>query len=135
MVDGILRKNRGCDLSTRLSGQRYLVLLADTGPRGANSAAERIRQTIECSYFDHPLGRIQLQASVGVTDVRKNDSVETLLDRLARCMSTAKKAGRNCTSLDEGTGPVCLMAPKLEIRPQSAVVRTEEQDAERAATT
>ena len=120
MINGVLRKNRGVDFTVRCSGQRYIVVLADTGPRGANSAAERIRQTIEQCYFEHPFGKIQITISAGVSDIRPHDCLETLFDRLQRAIRTAKQAGRNCAALDEGTGPICLMAPQLRIREHSA---------------
>ncbi len=84
MINGVLRKNRGIDFTVRYTGQRYVVVLADTGPRGANSAAERIRQTIEQCYFEHPLGKIQVTISAGVSDIRAHDSLDTLFDRLQR---------------------------------------------------
>ncbi len=115
MINGVLRKNRGVDFTVRFTGQRYVVVLADTGPRGANSAAERIRQTIEQCYFEHPFGKIQVTVSAGVSDIRPHDCLETLFDRLQRAIRTAKQAGRNCAALDEGTGPICLMAPQLRI--------------------
>lgn len=120
MINGVLRKNRGVDFTVRCTGQRYVVVLADTGPRGANSAAERIRQTIEQCYFEHPFGKIQVTVSAGVSDIRPHDGLATLFDRLQRAIRTAKQAGRNCAALDEGTGPICLMAPQLRIREHSA---------------
>jgi diguanylate cyclase len=130
MINGVLRKNRGIDFTVRCTGQRYLVVLADTGPRGANSAAERIRQTIEQCYFEHPLGKIQVTISAGVSDIRPHDGLETLFDRLQRALRTAKQAGRNCAALDEGTGPICLMAPQLRIREHSAASTIQEAEQE-----
>ncbi len=130
MINGVLRKNRGIDFTVRCSGQRYLVVLADTGPRGANSAAERIRQTIEQCYFEHPFGKIQVTVSAGVSDIRPHDCLDTLFDRLQRAMRTAKQAGRNCAALDEGTGPICLMAPQLRIKEHSAASTIQEVEQE-----
>lgn len=130
MINGVLRKNRGVDFTVRCSGQSYLVVLADTGPRGANSAAERIRQTIEQCYFEHPFGKIQVTVSAGVSDIRPHDCLETLFDRLQRAIRTAKQAGRNCAALDEGTGPICLMAPQLRIREHSAAATIVEVEQE-----
>jgi diguanylate cyclase len=130
MINGVLRKNRGIDFTVRCSGQSYIVVLADTGPRGANSAAERIRQTIEQCYFEHPFGKIQVTVSAGVSDIRPHDSLETLIDRLRRAVRTAKQAGRNCAALDEGTGPICLMAPQLRIREHSAASTIQEVEQE-----
>jgi diguanylate cyclase len=126
MINSALRKNRGVDFTVRFTGQRYIVVLADTGPRGANSAAERIRQTIEQCYFEHPFGKIQVTISAGVSDIRPHDCLETLFDRLQRAIRTAKQAGRNCAALDEGTGPICLMAPQLRIREHSAASTIQE---------
>ncbi len=70
LLDSMLRKSRGFDMTVRFAGHESAFVLPDTGPRGANSALERIRQITECSYFDHHQGQVQLTISAGVTDVR-----------------------------------------------------------------
>jgi diguanylate cyclase (GGDEF)-like protein len=120
LLDSMLRKSRGFDMTVRFAGQRIAFVLPDTGPRGANSALERIRQITECSYFDHHQGQLQLTISAGVTDVRANDDIESLLDRLERALQLAKTSGRNRIALDEGSGPQLLLPPKLDIKPKVA---------------
>jgi diguanylate cyclase len=120
LLDSMLRKSRGFDMTVRFAGQRIAFVLPDTGPRGANSALERIRQITECSYFDHHQGQVQLTISAGVTDVRTNDDIESLLDRLERALQLAKSSGRNRIALDEGSGPQLLLPPKLDIKPKVA---------------
>jgi len=57
LLQDLLRKNRGLDLANRVAGQQFLLVLTDTGPRGANCAAERIRQTVAELKFSHPAAR------------------------------------------------------------------------------
>jgi diguanylate cyclase (GGDEF)-like protein len=100
-----LRQNRGYDVLARYDGQRFVILLGDTGVLEVVSAAERIRETISESVFKLDGKDLELTASCGVTDVRRSDTVERLFERLTKTTRAAKKAGRNQTFADESNQP------------------------------
>lgn len=111
IVDGALRKKRGCDLVARQNGQRFIVMLADTGPHNATSAAERIRQSIAASTFEIAGENVQVSASCGVVEVTTDDDGQSLVRRLEAATALAKKLGRNQTCLDRGAGPAAIENP------------------------
>ena len=116
LLQDLIRKDRGFDVMCRFSGQRFVVFFGDTGPRAANSEIERIRQTIEATSFEYNDAEIQVTVSCGVTEVTAADSTMTLFERLRKTMREAKKAGRNGTCLDDGTGPSIVEPPTFEVK-------------------
>jgi diguanylate cyclase len=116
LLQDLVRKDRGFDVIGRLSGQRFVVFFGDTGPRAATSAIERIRQTICATSFEHGDAEIQMTVSCGVTEVTVIDSTMALFERLRKTMREAKKAGRNGSCLDEGTGPAAVEPPTFEVK-------------------
>lgn len=119
VIDGTLRKKRGCDQVSRHSGQRFVVLLGDTGLRNAGLAAERIRQMIAATTFELVGSRAEVLVSCGVAEVRSDVGFRDAIAQLVRNTNHAKTLGRNTTCLDEGTGPVAIAdAPVYEAKGQ-----------------
>ena len=80
----------------RYGGEEFMVLLPETGDRGALVAAERIRGAVAA----HPVaigGRdISVTVSIGVASFPENgESAETLIAAADQAMYAAKHAGRN----------------------------------------
>ncbi|MDX1961647.1 MAG: GGDEF domain-containing protein [Pirellulales bacterium] len=115
ILQGQMRKSRGNDALGRFAGQLFMMFLPDTGPRGATSAAERLRQTVERASFELSDANVNLTVSIGVTDVRHDDNSESLLARLRACLDAGKKLGPNQTILDEGTGPGTVQPPIYDV--------------------
>jgi len=122
LVDSMLRKERGFDRAARLSGQRFAVFFGDTGPRGANSGVERIRQTIEQTTFQLEDEDERLTASCAVTEIQDGDTSGALLQRLQQALRCAKQAGRNTTAIDEGQGPEIVSPPEFKVVPGTIAV-------------
>ena len=106
------------DVIARFDGQRFVAFLADTGPRGAMSAIERIRQTFAESTFELNGDEFEMTISCGVTEVLNDDTTDILFQRLQRTVRAAKKQGRNRTFLDEGTGAEAVDPPEFEVQGQ-----------------
>lgn len=115
VIDSLLRKERGFDLAARFDGQRIFTLMADTGPRGAMSAIERIRQTVVDTTFDHYGHSIEVTIRAGVAELGPSESAEELFGRLEAALAVATQNGRNCTILDEGNGPTKIDAPEYGV--------------------
>ncbi len=128
LLQDLMRKDRGFDVPCRFAGQRFAVFFGDTGPRAATSAIERVRQTIEATCFEYDRKEIQATVSVAVTEVKIDDSTMTLFERLRKTLREAKKAGRNGTWLDDGTGPTAVEPPTYEVK--GRIVRLQEDAAE-----
>lgn len=114
----IMRSDRGFEFPMRLEGQRFILFFGDIGPRGATSAVERIRQTVQATSFQYDGEELELFVSAGVTEVAPKDTVPKLLTRVSTAMRTAKKNGRNRTFIDEGNGPQPIDPPEYPVRPR-----------------
>lgn len=119
-----LRADRGYDRAVRFSGQNLVLFLGDTGPRNALSAAERIRQTLEVTTFEIGDQTLELSATFAVVEIDKKDTSAKLVKRLQQTLRHAKQAGRNRTSLDEGSGPQDVEPPQFQVK--ARVVRLAE---------
>jgi diguanylate cyclase len=111
IIDASLRRKRGCDVVARFSGQRFVVLMGDTGPQNATSAAERTRQVIAASTIELANENVRVSVSCGVASVLAEDDSRALFGRLSGALSQAKSAGRNKTCMDEGDGPKVIDKP------------------------
>lgn len=81
------------DLAARLGGEEFLVVLPDTGPKGAWLVAERLRARIRA--LPMPLG-VELSASFGVASLPEHATSAAELVRAAdSAMYEAKAIGRN----------------------------------------
>lgn len=92
---------RSSDMLFRFGGEEFLVLLSNTGKKGALMLAERIRHTIkslECKYGEFTL---PLTASLGVACYAMRDNSETLFKKADMALYRAKSDGRNCVRFTE----------------------------------
>jgi diguanylate cyclase (GGDEF)-like protein len=125
LVDDMLRKYSGLDWCGRFAGQRFFIFWADTGPHGAMSVVERIRQTIAQTSFELPQGSVSLTFSAAVTEVLTDDSSKSLFKRLNWTLREAKKGGRNCTFLYNGREPTPVEPPEFDVRPKLVRIEVE----------
>ncbi|MHC2067421.1 sensor domain-containing diguanylate cyclase [Bremerella sp. T1] len=118
----LMRSSRGFEYAMRLEGQRFLLFFGDIGPRGATSAVERIRQTVDGTFFEYDGEELELKISAGVTEMKPDDTIPKLLGRSITALRTAKKNGRNRTFIDEGQGPMPIDPPTYQIREKVVTV-------------
>ncbi len=116
LVDDLLRKYSGLDWCGRFAGQRFFIFWADTGPHGATSVVERIRQTVGETTFRYSKGDLAVTFSAAVTEVFANDATKSLFDRLTDTLHVAKQASRNCTYLYESGGSHPVQPPQFDVR-------------------
>jgi len=100
---------------TQAAGQQFLMSLYDTNANDATSYLEQIRQTIEKTCFQFSGEDIRITVSCAVVEALRDDSAETILDRLTSTLQEAKRYGRNRTFLFEGEYPAPVVPPKLSI--------------------
>ncbi|MBP7348050.1 MAG: GGDEF domain-containing protein [Butyrivibrio sp.] len=98
--DTVLQKVAQCALSVirkqdtlgRWGGEEFLCVLPDTGIEAGVEVAERIRRTIEQTYFSEV---DFVTVSVGVTVALDEDTEEMIYQRVDRALYRAKETGRN----------------------------------------
>ena len=92
-ITGVLRQT---DITGRLGGEEFGMLLPETHLDGAVQLAERVRSTIEKSPVHHGGRDIFYTVSIGVAVYRQGaDSVDTLLQQADNALYAAKEGGRN----------------------------------------
>ncbi len=114
----LVRSDDSADRLARISGESFVIVMGDAGPREALTAAERLRQTVEATTFDHQGAEFELTISCGVIEVARGESILDLLRRANNALRYAKKAGRNRCALDEGRGPTTLEPPQFPVKSQ-----------------
>ncbi|MEX2174935.1 MAG: GGDEF domain-containing protein [Pirellulaceae bacterium] len=125
LLNDLFRRDRGTDRLVRLTGQSFLVFLGDTGPHQGLTAIERARQTIEATTWDDHGSEFDLTISSGLSEVRRDDTLASVLERLAEALKFAKLAGRNRAAMDEGDGPKLLDPPQFTVK--GRVIRVGEE--------
>lgn len=86
---------RDSDLIGRLGGEEFAVLLPRTNAQDAMMVAERMRQAIMAVQIKAEKAVLSITASFGVTIIRPDDSMVSLIKRADDALYAAKHAGRN----------------------------------------
>ncbi|GAB2593461.1 hypothetical protein GCM10026986_22160 [Nitrincola alkalisediminis] len=94
----VLKKQlRDVDFISRFGGEEFVILMPSTDANEAMIAAEKVRQTIETSPFNFQSTPVKITMSLGITQVKAGDTVNSMFDRADKAMYSAKQAGRNRT--------------------------------------
>ncbi|MFQ5504357.1 MAG: diguanylate cyclase [Planctomycetota bacterium] len=88
---------RGGDTASRIGGEEFLVLQPETTIEEASLVAARIYKEVELAGKE--LG-IPFTISIGLTDLRYDDTIESLLTRADQALYASKEYGRNRFSVD-----------------------------------
>ena len=83
---------RDSDVLCRVGGEEFIVIADYTNLTEAKKLAEKIR--IKISENNFPYVR-KVTISLGVTEARDNDTVNSLLERVDKALYNAKENGRN----------------------------------------
>jgi diguanylate cyclase len=94
----LLKQMRGSDYLSRFGGEEFAILVLETPLSGAFTVAENLRKSISRLRWRHPKSGnevAQITISIGIADIRTNDTVEALLERCDEALYKAKSSGRN----------------------------------------
>lgn len=89
------------DVVGRYGGEEFLMLLPETGAKGAEILAERVRTQISSNVVTFGKHSISVTASLGVATTAAGEvqNADQIVSRADRAMYQAKHAGRNRTIL------------------------------------
>lgn len=95
-IAALLKKHsRASDNVGRWGGEEFIVICTETHLDGAAQLAESLRASI--ANYEFAINR-QITASIGITSLREDDSLESLMERVDRALYQAKENGRNCVA-------------------------------------
>jgi diguanylate cyclase (GGDEF)-like protein len=83
---------RDTDLFARFGGEEFMIIAPQTTAKQALLLAERIRKNIESLQIS-PLKQITI--SIGVTEFKEDDTLETFIKRVDNALYESKDKGRN----------------------------------------
>lgn len=91
----LLAALRDYDIACRYGGEEFLVVSPSTEAEQAFKLAERLRMTIAATNFSSDAHDIPITVSIGVAELRDDDSIETVIARADAALYRAKESGRN----------------------------------------
>ena len=84
---------RACDVAARYGGEEFLILLTETGPKGALCLAEKIRGQVEKMRSGR---KRAVTVSVGVASFPEHGGdVDSIIRHADAALHRCKRAGRN----------------------------------------
>jgi diguanylate cyclase (GGDEF)-like protein/PAS domain S-box-containing protein len=91
---------RRIDVLARYGGEEFAILLPESSHKNARELAERIRRTVEETYFSTSVGDIKITVSLGVAETGNCVlDLNGLLDCADQALYEAKNKGRNRVEL------------------------------------
>jgi two-component system cell cycle response regulator len=94
----ILKFNtRQCDISGRIGGDEFLMVVTYVNPEGIQVPIERIREQLQASSFPFGGGDLKVTASFGIADFRRGQAMDfnRLMVQADVALYSAKRLGRN----------------------------------------
>ncbi|MGH1462279.1 MAG: diguanylate cyclase [Neptuniibacter sp.] len=90
------KTKRRTDIRCRYGGEEFLIILPDRDSEQAYEVAELIRTGCHDEYVKTPTGeKVRYSTSIGITDLRDEDSIDSLLQRADEALYVAKDSGRD----------------------------------------
>lgn len=86
---------RDVDLTVRLGGEEFAILLPETDTAGARRLAERVREAVEAATVEAGDDAIRITASFGISCFPETADASQLLLEADRRLYDAKRAGKN----------------------------------------
>jgi len=95
VVETAIHAIRNNDVICRWGGDEFLIILKECGLKDAMTTAEKIRKEIKINPAIYQETSIFSTISLGVTEYTRDDTQDSLLNRVDRALYEAKAGGRN----------------------------------------
>ncbi len=89
------RRLRKTDFIGRFGGEEFVILMPGVTPEQGATALEELRNGIEHAPFHFKNEPVPVTISIGFTEFREGDTLDSTFERADRAMYQAKEAGRN----------------------------------------
>ena len=92
LAELVVSKKRKSDIFGRWGGEEFMLVLPETDIQQAEYIAQILRKETEQHYFE----KVEhITCSFGVTQIKKDDTLDTLMKRADEALYRAKNEGRN----------------------------------------
>lgn len=91
----IAKRLREVDFFCRYGGEEFVALMPETDSATALSVLEKVRDAIANAAFNYKDQPMSITLSVGLTEFKTNDSLESAFERADQALYIAKSNGRN----------------------------------------
>jgi diguanylate cyclase len=95
----IAKRLREVDFFCRYGGEEFVALMPETDSATALAVLEKVRDAIANAAFNYKDQPMSITLSVGLTEFKTNDSLESAFERADQALYTAKSNGRNRSHL------------------------------------
>jgi diguanylate cyclase (GGDEF)-like protein len=92
---------RDYDYLARFGGEEFIILAPGLKAKDRLQFFERLRKAIEEEPLNTRNGKVKITISIGVHNLRQQDSIDSLLSTADNALYKAKKAGRNLVYCEE----------------------------------
>jgi diguanylate cyclase len=106
----------------RFGGEEFAILLPRQALAEAEAVAERLRQAIAESEFQHDKAALKVTVSVGLTEAIGGDDGAKILERADSALYASKNAARNCSHRHNGRSVEAVPKPTASPTPPSPQV-------------
>jgi diguanylate cyclase len=91
----IAKRLREVDFFCRYGGEEFVALMPETDGSTALAVLEKVRDAIANAAFNYKDQPMSITVSVGLTEFKTDDSLESAFERADQALYTAKSNGRN----------------------------------------
>lgn len=91
----IAKRLREVDFFCRYGGEEFVALMPETDSATALAVLGKVRDAIANAAFNYKDQPMSITLSVGLTEFKTNDSLESAFERADQALYTAKSSGRN----------------------------------------
>lgn len=91
----IAKRLRDVDFIARYGGEEFVMLLPETDEQAAFDVLDKIRKAVSEISFKFKADPLTITLSIGLSQFRENDSVESVFARADKQLYVAKEKGRN----------------------------------------
>jgi diguanylate cyclase len=94
-------KLRVNEFISRYGGEEFAIILPHTTLKDAINAGDGARSYIDNAMFSYKHKTISLKISIGISTFRKEDTVDSVMERADKALYLAKNSGRNTVKTEE----------------------------------
>ena len=97
IADRVRKNLRETDFLARYGGEEFVIVMPETGLDDGLVAVEKLRKDVSQSQFHYQGTAVNITVSVGLAELREDDSPETFFQRADAALYQAKESGRDRT--------------------------------------